>query len=198
MADREIIVVVEDALSNSVAKRLVFTCCQKMTAIRSIITNGNGNLRKRLPAFIRSAHAVPFLILTDLDAYACAPALLSDWAPRGIPEELIFRVAVREVESWLMADRKGFAAYLGVSVDRIPRAPESEVDPKRKLVQVARSASRKIREELVPREGDRIPVGPAYNATLMQFVVSRWEPESACENAPSLARAMSRLRYVDA
>lgn len=76
-----------------------------------------------------------------------------------------------EVESWVIADRIGFADFLSISIYRIPNTTDDIQNPKEFLVSLARmSKKKKLRDELVPQQGSRIPVGYGYNTQLRAFV----------------------------
>ncbi|MDR3620523.1 MAG: hypothetical protein P4L85_14325 [Paludisphaera borealis] len=99
---------------------------------------GNGYLRGRITNFCEMARQRPVLLITDLDRTSCASALISDWmGTRSRPDGLIFRVAVREVESWLLADHEGMTELLGAKVGKLPNAPDELPDPKQKLLALA-------------------------------------------------------------
>jgi hypothetical protein len=110
---------------------------------------------------------------------------------------MCFRVAVRELEAWLMSDRQRIASFLGVSIAKVPRAPETLDYPKETMVDLARqSRSRDIREDMVPRPGSGRHVGPAYAARMIEYATSfdrGWRPEVAADHAPSLRRAREAL-----
>jgi len=81
---------------------------------------GKGALLERLPSYNQAARFAPWLVVVDLDQDAeCALPFV-----RSVLSEptacLHFRVAVRAVESWLLADAERLAAFLGVPVARIP------------------------------------------------------------------------------
>jgi hypothetical protein len=105
--------------------------------------------------FIATEDAIPVLLMTDLDHVECAPVLIDDWCGRHpLPKNMLFRVAVREVEAWLLADREGFSKYSGVPVEKIPRNPESLDDPKQMLMKlIRRYGYRKIKVEVLPDRG---------------------------------------------
>ena len=152
---------------------------------------GKSFLRQRIAGYNNAAEHAPWLVLVDLDNDEhCASPLRSAWLLQPAPY-LCFRVAVREVESWLLADVERLADFLGVSRSRVPAQPESLNDPKETLVNLARTSRRRdIREDLVPRpEGGR-QVGPAYSSRLIEFVSGRWRPEIAARRAESLRRAI--------
>jgi hypothetical protein len=107
------------------------------------------------------------------------------------------RVAVRELEAWLLADTERIAKFLGVAVAEIPADPDSVADPKRLMVQLARSSRRRaIREDMVPNIGSGHQVGPAYTSRMIEFiqsVESGWRPNVAAGNSDSLRRCISAI-----
>jgi Domain of unknown function (DUF4276) len=107
---------------------------------------------------------------------------------------LIFRVAVREIEAWLLADRENIAQFLQISSAQIDRSPETLRDPKTALIQAVKkhSRSRNIRMDIVPI-GATSSIGPNYNGRLSEFAIQQWDVKLARANAPSLDRAMRSL-----
>jgi hypothetical protein len=190
----EIILVVEDVLSDVVMRKVVASAGDHLVVNRSVIAGGSGNIRSGLSKFRNASHVLPHVVVTDLDRYPCPPALLDDWGAVRLPGSLLFRVAVRETEAWLLADRDGLARMLGVDSRRIGRQPELESDPKRTLVNLARKCRRRrLRDELVPAEGSPNQIGPAFNVRMSQFVRDSWNVGRASAVAPSLARTIDRL-----
>lgn len=148
----------------------------------------------RLRRFNHAAHHSPWFALCDLDRDECAPHRYRQYLPAPSPG-MCFRIAVRAVEAWLLADRETIARFLRVSKDAIPHAPEDERDPKSRLVAIARrSQSKAIREGLTPGKRDFRRVGPEYALMMEEFVRDRWSPHRAADRAPSLRRAMARCR----
>ena len=155
---------------------------------------GFGYLRKTVFGWNEGARGTPFVLLTDLDRHACAPALIREWLHVPIHPNLLFRVAVREVETWLLADRVNIARFLVVPEARIPHEFDGLGDPKRELVKLAsRSRSRDIRQRIVPRRGSTATQGPDYNGCLGAFVKYEWDIDVAGAASPSLARTLHRL-----
>jgi hypothetical protein len=129
----------------------------------------------------------------DLDNDACAPHLRSDLLPQQAAR-MCFRVAIREIEAWLLADRERISRFLSVARTRISTTPDDLDDPKRALVEAARrSRSRAMREDIVPADRSGRTVGRAYSARMTEFVMSEWRPEVAAGSSSSLARCLSRL-----
>jgi len=110
---------------------------------------------------------------------------------------MCLRVAVREVESWLLADREQIARFLSVRLSQIPREPDELEDPKRVLISIAGgSRKREIRQDLVPRPESGRAVGPAYDARLIEFVANCWHPVEAAVNSRSLHRCIAALERL--
>ncbi len=185
---------VEDALSEVVLRKMLESCERPFEVANCYYQGGFGYLKKRISGFNNAARGVPFLVLTDLDRSECAPTLISEWLPNHRHPNLLFRVAVREVEAWLLAHRPAFVKFLAVSEAHIPLSPESIDDPKRTLISAARrSKRREIREAIVPAEGTTAKQGPDYNSCLARFVTDVWNPHAAKQHADSLKRAMRCL-----
>ncbi len=162
--------------------------------------NGKASVKASIRGYNHSARYRPWLVLVDLDHDAdCAPELCARWLPNREPK-MCFRVAVREVEAWLLADRERLAAFLSVPVTRFPANLESEHDPKQVLVSLAaRSRRRAIRDDIAPRPGSARPVGPAYTSRMMEFVTapqSGWRPDVAAERSDSLRRCLNSLKQL--
>ncbi len=191
---RYVVLVVEDELSEVVMRRLVRDYAGHLVIDRVFRPRGCGQIKVRMPQFRQACLALPHIVLTDLDRYPCAPALLSDWDADGLPDSLLFRVAVKEVEAWLLADRSGIADFLGVPPVKVPANPELEADPKRTLLNLARKSRKKrLAEGLLPPLGSASPIGPLYNISLGEFVAGNWDVGNAIDNAASLARAVTRI-----
>lgn len=184
-------IIVEDVVSKAVMSRLLaylrFSGCADYR-----VTQGNVRIRANIPKYKGASRVAPHIILTDLDRYPCSTALLEEWHVGALPPDMILRIAVREVESWLMSDRQGIASFLHVAFEKVPAAPESVDFPKQALFSVIRKSRRKrLVEEMVPQAGAHI--GPLYNDHLCNFTLNYWNIETAAENAPSLSRSLSRI-----
>lgn len=159
---------------------------------------GFGYLQRTIGGWNSAARGKPFIVLTDLDAHECPLRLISNWLHVERHPNLLFRIAVREVESWLLADCENLSEFLGVSSTLIPLVPDNLPDPKAVLVNLARrSRSKEVRDRLVPRAGSTAKQGPDYNGCLGPFVRSRWNVGAAQARSPSLARTVARLSSFD-
>jgi hypothetical protein len=190
----DIQIVVEDALSETVLRRLLAPPLGRYRVAACYGKRGCGYIRKKIHGFNQAARTGPYLVLTDLDQAVCPAELRNHWLTAPQSRQLLFHVAVREVESWLLGDKDGLARFLGISPDRVPENPDAIVDPKSALLRLARrSRKRHLREALLPRLGSTAIVGPDYNGTLSEFVLIHWDPLAAARRSESLKRLLDRL-----
>jgi len=184
---------IEDDLSEAVLLRLLRESTRYATGA-SYGRSGFGYLRSTITGWNRAAKGMPFIVLTDLDHHECPPALKRDWLPEPQSPNLMLRIAVREVEAWLLADRGNLAQFLRVSRERLPHNPDLIADPKALLIELARrSQSREVRARIAPKAGSTAKQGPEYNVTMSTFVRDIWDIAVAKENSPSLARTVTRI-----
>ena len=127
-------IAVEDDLSEAVIRKIL-PDKYVVSKRRNPTQGGSGHLKKRIRVYNKdAAKGMPIIVLTDLDKpptperryttpvvvdygaekYRCAPTLIKKWLPVPINNNLLFRVAVSEVESWVLADRDRFARSLGI------------------------------------------------------------------------------------
>lgn len=185
---------VEDSLSEAILRRLLLHSAKPYHLGRVFRKGGYGYLKKTVPGWNRAARSQPILVLVDLDDAPCASAIVSSWLTEPRHPNLIFRVAVREVESWLLADEEGFQQFLNDKRVLIPPNPDELVDPKQELIRlVARSRNAEIRSQIVPRKGSTASIGREYNLVLASFVETVWDPKRAAGRSPSLRRAIRCL-----
>jgi hypothetical protein len=157
--------------------------------------HGRDHLKQSVPRFNRAARFHAFIILADLEGDECAPGVIEDWLPQGRHPNLVLRVAVRKVESWLLADREGLAKFLAVPLNRVPIQPDTVQDGKQLMIQIAgRSRLRSIREDLVPVPGSTSRVGRNYAGQMSRFVLESWNVDRAVEHSPSLTRAVTAIQ----
>ena len=157
---------------------------------------GKPHLKAGVSGYNSAAKHEPWLVLVDLDDDECPASLRQEWLPEQT-DYMCLRVAVREVEAWLLADARNAAPFLGVSKSLLPKDADSVADPKATLVRLARrSRWRPIREGLVPLSGSGRQVGPLYVTRLRAFAAERWDPVVAAERSESLGRSLTALREL--
>lgn len=205
MADIFFYAYVEDEPSGNVAIKLFEECNetreQKLQFAEGFpaITHGNSRIRDKCPAFLNMAQGgLNTFVITDLDTTVCAGELIRKWFsipdddPVLLPDEILFRIAVREIESWILADRQAWSEHIGIPVANFARSPDQLNDPKQHLLNVIRNKGRKkIHREMLPIQSAHI--GPRYNDVLNEFIIDSWNPSRAADRSPSLKRAIQAL-----
>jgi|SRR6185437_6574541 len=184
-------IAVEGITDEAVARRLIAHVGGQAGAAYG--KNGKPALRQRINGYAHAAQFSPWLILVDLDHDGCAPDLVAGWVTHP-SRQLCFRVAVRTIETWLLADHISLAAFIGIAPSRIPVAPETLDNPKQSLVNLARGARKSaIRKDMVPHEGSGLSIGPAYASRVIEFASQHWCPGAAAQRSDSLRRAITCL-----
>lgn len=151
---------------------------------------GKAALDQRLGGFAEtSRHGARILILRDLDDDApCAGDLVMRLLPDR-PRGLLLRIAVRSIESWLMADREGLAQAMHIRPALITAKPERLPNPKASLIELAKkSRDRHTRNVFSGTWQQRA-------GWLMEFAEEHWNVARATDSgaAPSLQRAIARI-----
>lgn len=186
---------VEDYLGETVLHTLLFKSEHDFKVGACYGRTGSAYLKKRIRGFNNAARGTPFLVLTDLNSTECAPILIRDWLPVPRHNNLIFRIAVREVESWLMADRASFARFFGIRISIVTNLPDELPDPKKYLLElVSRSPKRELKRAIIPADESTAKIGPDYNGVLSRFVRNKWNVDEAAKVSPSLSCAIDAIK----
>lgn len=184
---------VEGHLDAAVAERLI-AHAGAVPAREPFENDGREQLLERVAGYASAARHAPWLVICDLDRDVCAPGFIAQhqW---NFPPKLCFRVAVRSVESWLMADAE-IARFLSVRRSSLPSNPDAVPHPKRFLLRLARSSrSVEVRETIGGPQGTH-QVGVAYTPQLRRFVEEIWDPARAAERSDSLRRAIAAIERL--
>jgi len=153
---------------------------------------------KKIGAFNKSAKGSYYFAMVDLmdTGFLCPSEVLSQWLPNR-NSGMIFRVVVREIESWLLADSESIADFLHVKTSNIPNSVEDLTDPKQSLINIARKSRKKdVREMLVPADNTTAREGILYNDEMTRFVREFWDEDKARVNSPSLEKCIVRLNEL--
>ena len=185
-------ILIEGSTDEYVARRLLTHVGLAAGHVRG--GHGKADLLRLLSNYNSASRFAPWFVLLDLDNDAlCASQAIGLWLPK--PEAGIrFRVAVRSIEAWILADRENLATFLHVSSSRLPANPDAESNPKETLINIARArSSRGIREDIVPRQGSGVRMGIRYVERLRQFIENHWQPGEAANRSDSLRRCIHAL-----
>ncbi|RKU11457.1 hypothetical protein C6502_08800 [Candidatus Poribacteria bacterium] len=196
MSLNSVILAVEDRLSDAISTKILESF--DIGIMLRIGFKGNSYLQQKAPSLNQTARG-PYnvFILTDLDSpQSCPPQLIQSWISAPLNSGFFLRVAVMEVESWIMADRSALAKFLSIPVRRIPSNTDDIPNPKEFLVSLARRSNRRrLRDQLVPALGATTArVGPEYNSRFSEFIQIHWDLERAAVAFPSLKRTLDRIR----
>ena len=185
---------VEGLLDEAVLRRLVSEANGELVEVHG--KRGKAHLASRLKAFNNAAQRDRWIVLMDLDDERDCPKFRRSML-RKPSLFMCFRIVVREIETWLLADRERIAAFSAIPISKVPRNPESIIRPKEFLIDLARkSRSRQIRSDLVPEPGSGRTEGPTYTGRLTEFVQDQWRPDEAEKYSESLRRCRRRLQEL--
>ena len=188
-----IAVATEDELSEAIALRLISEVQQPHEVTHKLRRGGFGYLRSRMDNWCQMAEQQVMLVLTDLDRANCLVEFRDQWlADRPLPASLVFRIAVREVESWVLADHQAMRELVGKK-GVLPPQPDALPDPKQALLGLGQTAPKSVRDDLIKTIDGQLRQGVGYNARLTHWINTVWSPERAAERSPSLARARLRI-----
>lgn len=91
-------------MDEAVLRRLVHDAGGEVGPIHG--KNGKNKLDQGIEGYNKAAQYNPWSVLRDLDHDALCPVCLRKELLPELAPQMCFRIAVRAVESWLMADRK--------------------------------------------------------------------------------------------
>jgi len=183
-------ILVEGTLDEAVAQKIIKTAGGKPGTV--FPKKGFDYIAPRIQDFNQTAQGIPILTLVDLmdTDFDCPVEAIHDWLPHR-HHQMLLRFVVKEIESWILADRTRIARMFGIRKAKVPHHPEDLTDPKDALVDLARSSPYDgLRNAVVPEDPTVKAQGTGYNSRLERFVREEWQPEEAQKNAPSLHRCL--------
>ncbi len=191
-----VVLATEDILSECIGTKLLQEIDITPIQIQYLRRNGAGYLYKMRESWKKISIHRPVLLITDLDQRACASEMKHHWLGSATaPANLLMRVAVREIESWILADHDAIRQLIGTK-GKLPPMPDHLPDPKAHLVQLAKSAPREVRSDMIKEQGAAASQGIGYNTRLQDLIQTRWNAERAATRSDSLARARIRIREL--
>ena len=167
-----------------------------LTVTSEVDAGGKGSIDRDLKKYNAMAKTMPLLVVRDLDHDApCGGTFVAQLKLKQ-SRWLRLRVAVRELEAWVLADAVGLSKFLGVDAKWLPEDPDSETNPTRSLLSIATRSPARIRRKLLPEKGSAAVVGPLYEAALIEFGELGWDAARAAKRSPSLRRARASLKTL--
>jgi len=108
-----------------------------LTVTSEVDAGGKGNIDRDLLKYNSMGKGMPVVVLRDLDHDAlCGAAFVSQLNVKRA-RWFRLRLAVRELESWVLADAPGLSKFMGIDAKWLPGNPDSEADPTRSLLDLA-------------------------------------------------------------
>lgn len=191
----KITIATEDILSERMVIKLINEF-DKFEVINSLGKKGNGYIFKNIKKFHQLSFSQNVLIVLDLDNRHDANTFIKEvLGCIKINKNLKFSISVREIESWLLADKKGISDFLQISKDKIPANPELLLDPKEEIIKLARKGKNtRAKNGIPPQKGAVSKMGLSYNTLLTEFVENFWSSDRAKTNSESLRNILSILK----
>lgn len=189
----------EDILSEAAITKIIASLDKFRIVNKLGRNNGCGDIIKNIEKYNALSRIHHVMVMLDLDLKNNEDDFLESVHKKIKRKEdkLLFSVPIREVESWILADRKGLSEFLRISENRIDNNPDQLLDPKEKIVNLAKSAKNaEARTGIPPKAGSASKVGISYNTLLKGFVNENWSIERARENSPSLNKTMLILERI--
>lgn len=180
----------EGVIDRLVAEQLLRQLGVKLQGT-SADAGGGANFWRHLPRYnLAAKHLGVIVAVGDHDNKGCVgPRIASHIGSRH--PDFVLRLSVNEIEAWLLSDVEGLSRWLDVSPANFDTRPDTLVDPKRTLVNIARRAKRRrVRDMLVPDDGSAGQVGKEYRPAVEEFVSDYWRAARARKHSPSLERAI--------
>lgn len=199
----------EDSVTKAVIERLLAYTSPRLKVFKNIPARG-GEIKSKIVELNTLSAIKPVVALIDLDDNGCAPALKKELMRGATPKvDFLLNIAIDEAEAWLMADKKGFASYFGLSANLIPDATMQKLGG---MVQVQEmdfgmKSSWILTHEMMPQstnaelKAQMVAEGTAakgkeYNPAIIPFIKDYWNIDTAAANSDSLRRMIKRLREL--
>jgi hypothetical protein len=186
---------VEGATDEMVAKKLLSYIGLELGTCYG--RQGKGYIEKNIRGFANAAvKPYPTLCLIDLDDHPCPVTYRDHLLNNYNKEAFTLRIAVRCVESWLLADYKTTSQFFNIPIKQLPDPVEACLNPKTELISlVKRFSNRELQKDIVPAENSFARQGPAYVDQISRYL-NVWNINEARKNSPSLERTIiAVLKY---
>lgn len=193
-------ILAEDQLGAELVSRLCADILQVPDAIVLNHDGGIGSVRSKFSSANQLAEREYVICMVDLDQNNCIVGFRDDFLSRTaqttLASNMLFVAAVREAESWILADVNGLAQFLAISPAKIdPNSENNTLDPKEYLLNLAKSSrDQRLKSAILPNGNSKIGLG--YNREMTGFVREQWDPIAASGNNASLHRLIQKLRLI--
>ena len=193
----------EDDVTRYIARKLANDISREMK-IEDVFTQDVGirergaAIKNKLQQIVRLGKKNPVVFVFDSDG-DCVVDILKQACPDGWADSFCaLNIAIDEGESWLLADKIGFAKYFGVNIEDIDFAQEvGEVTyPYKTSLYIMRniiskSTKKEIKENMSCTEKGKKPA--TYNMFWKEYIDNVWNMNEAKRFSNSLLRAIKRV-----
>ncbi len=210
MGDIWVYISAEDPVTKAVIERLLAYCSPRLKVFKEMPARG-GEIKSKIAQLNALASSKPVILLMDLDTDDCAPLLKSKLL-NGISQSpnFLMSIAVDEAEAWLMADREGFANYMGLPLDIIPSASMQKMGSMKQVVEmdfrckssydlthriIQQSSKSELKMQIAAK--GKACKGAEYNTAMLPFIRNVWNIDVAMCNSDSLSRMVRRLQKLE-
>lgn len=187
-------ILTEEAMTKIIASKPKFNIRHRLGR------QGCGYLTSNLPKFNAIANSHYVLLILDLDNRNSSNEYRSELEEQinNRADKFKIVIPVREIESWFLADREGLSNFLCISKDKIDRDPESLLDPKEKIINLAKqSRDSNIKKGIPPKNGAAAKVGLSYNTLLTTYIREHWNINRAIELSASLRETIDFIDEIE-
>lgn len=194
----------EDDVTRYIARKLAYTISNEMkledVVIEDVgIRERGAAIKNKLQQLVRLGKKTPIVFVFDSDG-DCAVDILKQTCPEGWTDSFCaLNIAIDEGESWLLADKKGFADYFGVAVEDIPISQKmGEVTyPYKTSLYIMRniipkSRKKEVRDNMCCTERGKKPA--TYNVFWKDYINNVWNMNEAEKISDSLSRSINRIK----
>lgn len=196
---KSINIITEDRLGEELARKIIHEV-GGFNILLSDHLGGERNVIRNLEKYNKaSKNNSPFFILIDLDHEVCPITKIQKTITFEKDPRFIYRIAVREAESWLMADRENFANLFNKTSSIIPYNADEIKHPKEFLLNIIeKHASRHLKNDMLPSKKSTAKIGPEYNSILCNFIFYTWNIRNAMDHSESLKKTVLALEKLKA
>lgn len=206
---KNVFIVGEDPVTRAILSRVIKDFAPHLRVIGSLPARGS-QLKSKVGEFNKLSETNPVILLSDQDTEDCAPQAKKKLLT-GISQndDFVVNIAADEAESWLLADKKGFANYLKIDENAMPDSTEQKFGGPRARKEISvplkssyylthelirNSHNKNLREQISAVESCK---GPEYNDAICPFIDEKWDIQAAQSNSYSLQGMIKRVEELD-
>ena len=196
----------EDFVTKQVVRRLIRFCVQqKEVEFEDLTFRAYGTRAlETLNTMLNIAKNYPVVCVFDSDGNCIIEMLSRYLGDKKNVDYAAINFADDEAEAWLMADRRGFATFFDVPLDKIPAKKQGDFElsdsiPYKTSLFILKeiaplSKVEYIRNALAFERPGKKPA--TYNTIWGKYIDEIWDIDKACDNSESLERAVKRIKKM--